>query len=167
MLTYKSVRVTRCVLVSYHIYKLPDASWQSDVTPETIMKKVEASSGAKYTRKGGEQEERKYMPKITPASSGYTPVGKVDMAALKSAKPAPSPAAAAPRPAVSTSGGAGSLYGVRSPAVRIFSSPLIWLICLTEVDRWLLLLKHHSPHRPLLRHAQLQPLPVVLDLCME
>ncbi|KAJ3539757.1 hypothetical protein NMY22_g4593 [Coprinellus aureogranulatus] len=90
---------------------------EGDVTPEIIMKRVEAASGAKYSVQ--KEAPRKAEP-IAPPRSSYTPVGKVDMAALKrnvppAPKPAP-PAAAKPTPS------AASLYG-RGTASTSGSAP--------------------------------------------
>lgn len=85
--------------------------FQSDVSSALIMKRVEAASGAKYS--SHKEQPRKFEP-IAPVGTTYTPVGKVDIAALKKA---PTPAA---KPALPTSSrptfgaptaSAGSLYG--------------------------------------------------------
>ena len=78
------------------------------------MSRVEAASGAKYSTH--KEQARKFEP-IAPVGSSYTPVGKVDIAALRKAPPPaakptfpPSssrPAFSATKPTVS----AGSLYG--------------------------------------------------------
>ena len=69
------------------------------------MKRVEAASGAKYSVQ--KEAPRKAEP-IAPPRSSYTPVGKVDIAALKrNVPPAPKPA---PPPAKPTASAA-SLYG--------------------------------------------------------
>lgn len=73
------------------------------------MKRVEAASGAKYSTHN--EPTRKFEP-IVPVGTNYTPVGKVDMAALKKT---PAPAA---KPVLLTrptfgapASSAGSLYG--------------------------------------------------------
>ena len=73
------------------------------------MKRVEAASGANYSSRN--EPTRKFEP-IVPVGTNYTPVGKVDMAALKKT---PAPAA---KPVVLTrptfgapASSAGSLYG--------------------------------------------------------
>ena len=75
------------------------------------MKRIEAASGAKYSSHN--EPTRRFEP-IAPVGTNYTPVGKVDIAALKKAPP---PAA---KPALPTSSrpvfgapaaSAGSLYG--------------------------------------------------------
>ncbi|KIK69805.1 hypothetical protein GYMLUDRAFT_143745, partial [Collybiopsis luxurians FD-317 M1] len=77
---------------------------ESDVAPSVIMKRVEAASGAKYSF---QQQNPSYaapsapwsVPKIVPnVGSGYQPVGKVDMAALRSQKPPAPPTASRPSP---------------------------------------------------------------------
>lgn len=100
---------------------------QSDVSPSVIMTRVEAASGAKYS--SHKETARRFEP-ITPVGTSYTPVGKVDIAALRKTPSAPNPSAAvkppaptaprpafgAPRPAVGTPSAA-SLYG-RSAAAQ-------------------------------------------------
>ncbi|KAK0202311.1 hypothetical protein DFS33DRAFT_1339060 [Desarmillaria ectypa] len=93
---------------------------EEDVTPELIMKRVEAASGARYTAQ--KEAPRKYEP-IAPVRSSYTPVGRVDIAALKATKTTPSPSAATSRPPLPntsrptfgaskpTTASAASLYG--------------------------------------------------------
>ena len=78
------------------------------------MSRVEAASGAKYSTH--KEQPRQFEP-IAPVGTAYTPVGKVDIAALRKAPPPaakpilPSsssrPAFSAAKPAVS----AGSVYG--------------------------------------------------------
>ncbi|KAJ4482407.1 hypothetical protein J3R30DRAFT_3261092, partial [Lentinula aciculospora] len=55
---------------------------EADVTPEVIMKKVEAASGAKYSF---QQQQQQTPPQQISKNigSGYTPVGKVDIEELK------------------------------------------------------------------------------------
>src|SRR5688572_27967960 len=83
---------------------------QSDVSPALIMKKVEAASGAKYS--AHKEAPRKFEP-ITPVGSSYTPIGRLDIAALKIA-PTPASKPALPPPSRPTVGrppvSAGSLY---------------------------------------------------------
>ena len=110
---------------------------KGDVTPEIIMKRVEAASGAKYSVQ--KEAPRKAEP-IAPPRSSYTPVGKVDMAALKrnvppAPKPAP-PSAAKPTPS------AASLYG-RSAASTSGSAP---------ADAW-------PEEKPAAKAPQAPPLP--------
>lgn len=87
---------------------------QTDVTPALIMSRVEAASGARYS--AHKEQARKVEP-IAPVGTNYTPIGKVDISALRNA---PSPAAkpvspsAASRPTYGVSKpspSAGSLYG--------------------------------------------------------
>jgi hypothetical protein len=81
------------------------------------MKRVEAASGAKYSVQ--KEAPRKAEP-IAPPRSSYTPVGKVDIAALKrSVPPAPKPA---PPPAARPTASAASLYG-RPTASTSSSAP--------------------------------------------
>jgi drebrin-like protein len=87
---------------------------QNDVTPALIMSRVEAASGAKYSTR---KEQTRQSEPIAPVGTAYTPVGKVDIAALRKAPPPaakptlPSsssrPAFSALKPTVS----AGSVYG--------------------------------------------------------
>lgn len=78
------------------------------------MSRVEAASGAKYSTH--KEQPRKFEP-IAPVGSSYTPVGKVDIAALKRApQPAAKPTlpSSGSRPAFSVTKptvSAGSLYG--------------------------------------------------------
>ena len=69
------------------------------------MKRVEAASGAKYSTH--KETARKFEP-IAPVGTSYTPVGKVDIGALRKA-PVPSVAKpampSAPRPGFSASTG--------------------------------------------------------------
>ena len=63
------------------------------------MSRVESASGARYSAHN--EQTRKFEP-IAPVGTNYTPVGKVDIAALRSAAPstAPKPTVpSAPRPA--------------------------------------------------------------------
>ncbi|KAI0348788.1 hypothetical protein OH77DRAFT_1371773, partial [Trametes cingulata] len=72
---------------------------EADVSPDLIMARVEAASGAHYSAQ--KEAPRKSEP-IAPVGTNYTPVGKVDMAALRKgagsspAAPPPAPAAAKP-----------------------------------------------------------------------
>jgi len=81
------------------------------VSSALIMKRVEAASGAKYS--SHKEQPRKFEP-IAPVGTSYTPVGKVDIGALKKAPP---PAAKPTLPITSRptfgapSASAGSLYG--------------------------------------------------------
>ena len=76
---------------------------QSDVTPKLIMSRVESASGAKYSFQ--KEQPRKFEP-IAPVGSSYSPIGKVDIAAMRrdaAPKPAnvPSPASVpAPKPGI-------------------------------------------------------------------
>lgn len=87
---------------------------ESDVTPALIMSRVEAASGAKYS--SHKEQPRKFEP-IAPVGSSYTPVGKVDISALKKAPPPAARPAFSALPAKPTFGSskpassAGSLYG--------------------------------------------------------
>ncbi|KAH9956752.1 hypothetical protein BGW80DRAFT_1179632, partial [Lactifluus volemus] len=68
------------------------------VTPSLIMSCVESTSGAKYSAHN--ETTRKFEP-IAPAGTNHTPVGKVDLVAIRSAAgPAPPrpPVPSAPRP---------------------------------------------------------------------
>ena len=91
--------------------------YQSDVTPALIMSRVEAASGAKYS--SHKEPARKFEP-IAPVGSSYKPVGKVDIAALKSTPP-PATKPALPsssRPAfgaAKATPSAGHLYGRTVP----------------------------------------------------
>ena len=81
------------------------------------MKRVEGASGAKYSVQ--KEAPRKAEP-IAPPRSSYTPVGKVDMSALKrSVPPAPKPA---PPPAAKPTPSAASLYG-RAATLTSGSAP--------------------------------------------
>jgi hypothetical protein len=62
------------------------------------MKRVEAASGAKYSVHN-ESARRQFNAPIAPTGTAYTPIGRPDIAAMKAAPPAPSPAAARPVPA--------------------------------------------------------------------
>ena len=55
------------------------------------MSRVESASGAKYSAHN--EQARKFEP-IAPVGTNYTPIGKVDIAAIRSTAPAP------PKPAV-------------------------------------------------------------------
>ena len=71
--------------------------------PSLIMSRVESASGARYSAHN--EQARKFEP-IAPVGTNYTPVGKVDIASLRSAAPpaAPKPAVpSAPRPAATPS----------------------------------------------------------------
>ena len=78
------------------------------------MSRVEAASGAKYS--SHKEQPRKFEP-IAPVGSSYTPVGKVDISALKKAPPPAARPAFSALPAKPTFGSskpassAGSLYG--------------------------------------------------------
>lgn len=75
------------------------------------MSRVEAASGAKYS--AHKEQPRKYEP-IAPVGSSYTPVGKVDIGALKKAPPPsakPSLPPSSSRPTYGAPKAAGSLYG--------------------------------------------------------
>src|SRR6266850_6027650 len=65
---------------------------KSDVTPSLIMSRVESASGAKYSAHN--EQARQFEP-IAPVGTNYTPVGKVDIAAIRSAA-----APTAPKPVV-------------------------------------------------------------------
>lgn len=78
------------------------------------MTRVEAASGVNYTAQ--KQAPRKFEP-IAPTGTNYTPVGKVDIAALRRG-PASSPAAPPPAPA------AAKPFGSPAPrAVPLAPSP--------------------------------------------
>ena len=53
---------------------------QADVSPSVIMSRVEAASGAKYSVH--KEPARKFEP-IGPVGTNYTPVGKVDINAIR------------------------------------------------------------------------------------
>ncbi|KAI9512505.1 hypothetical protein F5148DRAFT_848842 [Russula earlei] len=75
---------------------------ESDVTPSLIMSRVESASGSKYS--AHLEPERKFEP-IAPVGTNYTPVGKVDISALRSAVAPTPPKSAIPsisRPFVAT-----------------------------------------------------------------
>lgn len=61
---------------------------QSDVTPSLIMSRVEAASGAKYSVH--KETARKFEP-IAPVGTSYTPIGKVDIGAIRNAATATKP----------------------------------------------------------------------------
>jgi drebrin-like protein len=68
------------------------------------MARVESASGAKYTAHN--ERARKFEP-IAPVGTNYTPVGKVDIAAIRSAAAPTAPKPAVPsasRPSVATLG---------------------------------------------------------------
>jgi drebrin-like protein len=58
------------------------------------MSRVESASGSKYS---AHKEKAREPDLIAPVGTNYTPVGKVDIAALRKA---PTPAAGAPKPAL-------------------------------------------------------------------
>jgi hypothetical protein len=68
-------------------------SLQSDVTPALIMKRIEAASGAKYSAHN--EQARKFEP-IAPVGSSYTPVGRPDISAMRTAQVPPKNAPSAP-----------------------------------------------------------------------
>ena len=88
------------------------------------MSRVESASGARYSAHN--EQARKFEP-IAPVGTNYTPVGKVDIAALRSAAPpaAPKPAlpsasrppAVAPTPSAPTVRSAG--FGSAAAASRV------------------------------------------------
>ena len=88
--------------------KCPD---KNDVTPSLIMSRVEAASGAKYSAHN--EQPRKFEP-IAPVGTNYTPVGKVDIDALRKA---PSPGSKPPAPAASTR----PTFGASKPATSAAS----------------------------------------------
>lgn len=62
---------------------------ESDVSPSLIMSRVEAASGAKYSSQ--KETARKFEP-IAPVGTNYTPIGKVDIGAIRrdaASKPSP------------------------------------------------------------------------------
>ena len=74
---------------------------QNDVTPVLIMSRVEAASGARYST---HKEQPRHFEPIAPVGTAYTPVGKVDIAALRKVPPPatnPTPSSPSSRPAVS------------------------------------------------------------------
>ena len=87
---------------------------KNDVTPSLIMSRVEAASGAKYSTH--KEQPRQFEP-IAPVGTVYTPVGKVDIAALRKVPPPaakPTPPSSSSRPAFSSfkpTVSAGSVYG--------------------------------------------------------
>ena len=102
------------ISLNVHLHSNSWLSFKNDVTPALIMSRVEAASGAKYSTH--KEQPRQFEP-IAPVGTAYTPVGKVDIAALRKA-PAPAakptlpssssrPAFSATKPTVS----AGSVYG--------------------------------------------------------
>jgi hypothetical protein len=65
---------------------------ESDVVPSLIMSRVEAASGVKYS---SQKEPARKIEPIAPVGTSYTPVGKVDIGAIRrdaASKPAPPPA---------------------------------------------------------------------------
>lgn len=75
------------------------------------MSRVEAASGAKYSTH--KEQARKFEP-IAPVGTNYTPVGKVDIGALRKA---PTPAAKPPPPAA----GSRPTFGAKPPAASASS----------------------------------------------
>jgi drebrin-like protein len=69
---------------------------QADVSPALIMKRVEAASGANYSTH--KEQARKFEP-IAPVGTNYTPIGKVDIGALRKA-PTQGAGASASKPAI-------------------------------------------------------------------
>ena len=71
---------------------------QADVSPSVIMSRVETASGAKYSTH--KEPARKFEP-IGPVGTNYTPVGKVDINAIRNeaaVKPQPPPQPTTSRP---------------------------------------------------------------------
>lgn len=71
---------------------------QADVSPSVIMSRVESASGTKYSTH--EEPARKFEP-IGPVGTNYTPVGKVDIRAIRqeaAVKPPPPPQPTTSRP---------------------------------------------------------------------
>lgn len=71
---------------------------QADVSPSVIMSRVESASGAKYSTH--KEPARKFEP-IGPVGTNYTPVGKVDINAIRqqsAVKPPPPPQSTTSRP---------------------------------------------------------------------
>ena len=94
--------------------KLLRNSWalsKNDVTPALIMSRVEGASGAKYS---AHKEQPRQIEPIAPVSTAHTPVGKVDIAALRKplAKPTlPSSSSRSAFSAVELTASAGSVHG--------------------------------------------------------
>src|SRR5216683_7626535 len=71
----------------------PTLRQKSDVTPSLIMSRVESASGAKYSAHN--EQARRFEP-IAPVGTNYTPVGKVDIAAIRSSATPTPPKAVSP-----------------------------------------------------------------------
>ena len=78
---------------------------QADVSPSVIMSRVEAASGSKYSIH--KESARKFEP-IGPVGTNYTPVGKVDINALRREAAAKPPAP--PQPTMSRPPGVGQQW---------------------------------------------------------
>jgi hypothetical protein len=65
------------------------------------MSRVESASGARYSAHN--EQARKFEP-IAPVGTNYTPVGKVDIAAMRSAAPPAAPRSAVPSSSYSSAG---------------------------------------------------------------
>lgn len=105
------------------------ATFQTDVEPEVILKKLADSGGAKYSV---QQKNAPAQPrdKIAPVGSSYTPVGKVDMGALKSSKPTqsytpPPPGASFARPNPAPVAPATEAKTFTPPPVKKFTPPVL------------------------------------------
>lgn len=105
------------------------ATFQTDVEPEVILKKLTDSGGAKYSI---QQKNAPAQPrdKIAPVGSSYTPVGKVDMGALKSSKPTqsytpPPPGASFARPTPAPAAAATQAKTFTPPPVKKFTPPVL------------------------------------------
>lgn len=60
--------------------KCLNATLQGDISPALIMKRVRDASGSKYSV---HNEPAKRFEPIAPVGTNYTPVGKVDITALR------------------------------------------------------------------------------------
>lgn len=85
---------------------------QADVSPSIVMSRVETASGAKYSIH--KESARKFEP-IGPVGTNYTPVGKVDINAIRKEA-----AAKPPQPTTSRPPGVGQQWS--RPATTGFQS---------------------------------------------
>lgn len=85
------------------------------------MKRVEAASGAKYS--SHKEQARKFEP-IAPVGTNYTPVGKVDIGALRKVPTpgaGPGPSATAPKPSIPSA--SRPAFGGSSGAPASYNAP--------------------------------------------
>ena len=80
-----SMLATRCVFTCIPFSAYSSSMYvQSDVSPVLIMKRVRDASGAKYSV---HNESARRAEPIAPVGTNYTPVGKVDIGALRKGAP--------------------------------------------------------------------------------